>query len=150
MPARKRKRRRPPEPRQPRRVPTQNRLPPADSSNLKARSFSTWPFSSRGHRFFRADAFVIPRRLGRGTSHLVTRNGMFTPAPQSVALPETTTSAIGRARLCRARSHDEHIGGALSTAAALCHFPRKQLRSRCGNCWTPDFARAIECNRIWQ
>ena len=144
MPARKRKRRRPPEPRQPRRVPTQNRLPSADSFNLKARSLLTWPFSlchnvvsqaacppngggqraSRPLRWVRRSAslrdctasdsrkmLVIPRRLGRGTSHLVTRNGMFTPAPQSVALPETTTSAIGRARLCRARSHDEHIGG---------------------------------------
>ena len=45
MPARKRKRRRPPQPRPRRREPTQNKLPPADSFNLKARSVSTWPFS---------------------------------------------------------------------------------------------------------
>src|SRR2546429_147509 len=32
----------------------------------------------------------------------------------------------------------------------LCHFLRKQLRSRCGNCWTPNFARAVECHRAWQ
>ena len=52
MPARKRKRRRLPQPRQRRRVLTQNRLPPADTFNLEARSFSTWP-SSLWHRHLR-------------------------------------------------------------------------------------------------
>ena len=100
MPARKRKKRRPPERRRRQRVPTQNRLPPADSFNLKARSASTWPFllvccggagilpvgptgispvvvDARKRRPPRATAerfakrLVIPRRLGRGISQLV-------------------------------------------------------------------------------
>ena len=52
MPARNTKRRRPPELRQRRPIPIQNKPPPADSFNLEARSFSTWP-SSLLHRHLR-------------------------------------------------------------------------------------------------
>ena len=162
MPARNTKKRR--LQRQRRRVPIQNKLPPADSFNLKARSKTTWPFSlmGAGHdackangRLTRFDAkkrvpTAMITRMARGkclSSRAPEREGPHIWSHPVECLRDSSSSA--RFGMTKAGAR-ENYSGAPCPAAVLCHFAIKQVRSRCGNFRPPDFTRAIERGRNWK
>src|SRR5439155_14723960 len=107
-------------------VPTRNKLPPADSFNLKARSLAAWPFSASpffgGTRFF--------------------SSGRAEARPSAIHPKLRDVFVVGLAGSSYVRS-ESRLGGSAAPAGdpttALCHFVIKQLRSRCGNFRPPNF-----------